>query len=334
MAWDPTGRKLATCLGNPPRIEIRDVDTGGLILALDDQVPFLRGLSWSPDGDRLGYLVGDRWRVRDLAVGRLLPTGAADGQLLAWRPDGGRFALIGKGDYGRGVAGVFDSSTGAAVAGDAGFAAPDPAAMNLPPGQAEISNLQVQSVTWGGDGIRAAGNAMRYPGVGMIVCWDVRTGKPLLQLGRPDGPNPDRGRVARLVAWAPDGGSWPRSRGSRTATARSTSGMLRPARRPGHSAAASSISGAPSPSPGARTASGWPARPIPSRSGTRSSRCSPHLAGGSEARVRHEPDIPGLERRRPQPGRTRLPPFAGPRGQLDCMGRDHRPATLRPDPPL
>ena len=53
MAWDPTGKTLATCLGNPPRIQIRDVGTGQEALALEN-VSFVQGLSFSPDGPAPG----------------------------------------------------------------------------------------------------------------------------------------------------------------------------------------------------------------------------------------------------------------------------------------
>ena len=67
MAWDPAGKTLATCLGNPPRIQIWDVGTGQEVLALEN-VSFVQGLSFSPDGLRLASLALDRWRIHDLAT--------------------------------------------------------------------------------------------------------------------------------------------------------------------------------------------------------------------------------------------------------------------------
>lgn len=206
MAWDPTGKKLATCLGNPPRIQIWDVNTGQQALALEDQVPFLHGMSWSPDGLRLAYLLHDRWQIHDLIARRSRPL-EGNGERLVWKPDGTQFALLGNGPSSIGVLGFYDAATGKALPGERGFARPDPAAMRLPAGVNDGYNLRIQSVVWNEQGIQAAGDATPYPGKGLLVAWDVRTGKPLLKLGQFYDAPAEMARVARMVAWAPDGRS-------------------------------------------------------------------------------------------------------------------------------
>jgi WD40 repeat protein len=207
MAWDPTNQKLATCMGNAPRIKIRNVNTGQT-LVLEDQVSTVRGLSWSPDGRRLAYMLQDgwQWQIHDLTTRQTRPVDGK-GEILVWKPDGSQIALVGSATTSVGVLGFYDAATGRAVPGDRGFARPDPAAMGLPVGTNDGYNLRVQSVVWNEQGIQAAGDAMPYPGAGLLVVWDLRTGKPLLKLGQIYSALADRARVFRTVAWAPDGQS-------------------------------------------------------------------------------------------------------------------------------
>jgi WD40 repeat protein len=203
MAWDPAGRKLATCLGNPPKVQVWEAVTGKEVAKLDDEVPFLRAMSWSPDGRWLALGLHDRWRLHDVSAGRVtqLPEG---GVLLAWSPDGSRAALIASGPSSVTMARVYNLSGGMG-AGEELTARPDPEALQLPPGMGEPYNLRVQSVVWNERGIQAAGDAMPYPGMGMLVAWDLRSRKPLLRLGQVYDALAFQSRVARKLAWAPDG---------------------------------------------------------------------------------------------------------------------------------
>jgi WD40 repeat protein len=203
MAWDPTGRRLATCLGNPPSIQLwaqtPDADTR----APKDRVLGLHAMNWSPDGRRLAYLV-DKWQIYDLIAHRVTAT-SADGKHLIWKPDGSRFAVL-NGQFANTAVEFHDAVTGNVLADERGWARPDPAAISLPPGVRELANLHIQSVVWSNEGLFAAADAMPYPGSGTLVVWNVRTGKPLWTLGQVDDAA-DRAGVVRMVAWAPDGRS-------------------------------------------------------------------------------------------------------------------------------
>jgi WD40 repeat protein len=98
----------------------------------------------------------------------------------------------------------YDAATATAVPGEQRDAFPDPAAMRAVSRGVEGQNYQIQSVVWNEQGMRAAATAMAYPGMGMIVVWDVRTGKPLLTLGQIYDALADRAKVARMVSWSPD----------------------------------------------------------------------------------------------------------------------------------
>ena len=77
--------------------------------------------------------------------------------------------------------------------------------MGLPAGFQDGYNLRIQSAVWNEQGIRAVGDAMPYPGMGLLVAWDVRTGKPLWKLGEIYNGLTNRPRPARAVAWTRDG---------------------------------------------------------------------------------------------------------------------------------
>jgi WD40 repeat protein len=204
MAWDPTSQKLATCLGNPPRIQIWSVTTGEETLALEDPVLGLRALSWSPDGKRLSYLV-DTCKIYDLNTRRSTAL-AVGGERMVWKPDGSQLALFNPA-FGNGEVQFYDAATGQAIPGEHGVVRPDPATIRERTRGVEGYNYHFQSVVWNEHGLQVAADAMAYPGMGMIVVWDVRTGKPLLTLGQIYDPLADRAKVARMVAWAPDGRS-------------------------------------------------------------------------------------------------------------------------------
>lgn len=206
MAWDPTTKALATCLGNPPRVQIWDVNTGQEKLALSDQVSSLRALSWSPDGRRLAFRLQDRWQIHDLTTRRTTSVvGAAE--RLAWKPDGSQVAVADNGPSSHGTIAYYDAATGRALRGEQGAARPDPTAPKLPADGGEPANLRLQSLVWNEQGVQAAGYATPYPGVGMLVVWDVRTRQPRLKMGQLYDAPADRARVARMVAWAPAGRS-------------------------------------------------------------------------------------------------------------------------------
>jgi WD40 repeat protein len=206
MAWDSTSQKLATCLGNPPRIRIWNVTTGEESLAIDDPVLGLQRLNWSPDGRRLAYQV-DKAQIYDFSTRRTTSL-AGTAEQLVWNSDGSRLALVGNGSFstrfGSRSVEFYDAATAAAIPGEQRAAFPDPSAMRAVSRGVEGQNYQIQSVAWNKQGMRAAATAMAYPGVGMIVVWDVRTGKPLLTLGQIYDALSDRPMVARMVSWAPD----------------------------------------------------------------------------------------------------------------------------------
>jgi WD40 repeat protein len=208
MAWDPTSRKLATGLGNPPRIQIWDVTTGQETLALDDPVAGLSRLSWSPDGRRLAYQA-DTARIYDFSTRRTMSL-AGTGEQMVWSPDGSRLALVGNGSFstrfGTRSVDVYDAASATAIPGEQRAAFPDRSALTLPRG-VEVQNYEIRSVVWSEQGIRAAATATAHPGMRVIVVWDVRTGEPNLTMGPSDDALADRAEVARMVSWAPDGRS-------------------------------------------------------------------------------------------------------------------------------
>ena len=206
MAWDTTSTRLATCFGTPPRIQIKDVSTGETVLTVDDQITFLRRMSFSPDGLRLAYLLQNDWRVCELATGRRTPI-EGTGERLLWKPDGSELALLGSGPSINGALGFYDATTGKAARGVRGFDRPDAGALRLPPGANDAFNLHIQSVVWTNTRFLAAGDGSPYPGTGIRVVWDISTGKPLWKLGQLFEAPENRPRVARSVAWSPDGRS-------------------------------------------------------------------------------------------------------------------------------
>jgi WD40 repeat protein len=204
MAWDSTGQRLATCLGNPPRIQVWNVRTGEEMQSLQDPVLSLTALSWSLRGKRLAYIADRKATLYDFVTKRSTPL-AENCEHLVWNADGSRLAVVGPGLFGRGFVEVYDPTTSTVIPGEGGLTRPDPAAMRLPQGVNDQYNLHLQSVVWSEQGLQAVGDAMPYPGLGRIVVWDLRTGKPLLTLGQTYDVLRDRARVARMVAWSPDG---------------------------------------------------------------------------------------------------------------------------------
>jgi WD40 repeat protein len=204
MAWDPLGEKLATCLGNPPRIRIWSVSTGAETFELEDPVLRLSAMSWSPDGRRLAYLV-DGCKVLDLTTKRSIALSDRCDHMV-WKPDGSVLALFNPA-FGRGDVRFYDPATGQAIPGERGVVRPDPSAIGAQARGSEGYNYHLQSVVWNEHGLQAAADAMAYPGMGMIAVWDVRTGKPLLTLGQIYETVAARVQAARMVAWSPDGRS-------------------------------------------------------------------------------------------------------------------------------
>jgi WD40 repeat protein len=204
MAWDPTGRRLATCLGNPPWIQLWAMSSGAETRTPKGPVLGLHAMSWSPDGRRLAYLV-EKWHVYDLVAQRGVAIDA-DGKHLVWKPDGSQFAVF-NGQFANSVVAFYDAATGKVLADERGWARPDPAPIRLPPGVRELSNFHLQSVVWSNEGLFAAADAMPYPGWGLLAVWNVRTGKLLWTLAQVGDAPADQARVVRMVAWAPDGRS-------------------------------------------------------------------------------------------------------------------------------
>src|SRR5262249_12815148 len=143
MAWDPTGQKLATCLGNPPHLRIRNVTTGQETLALKDPVLSLYSLSWSPYGKRLAYLADGR-TVVDLATRQIIEL-AERCERMVWKPDGSQLALFNPA-FGSGEVGFYDAATGQVLPGERGVVRPDPATIRERTRGVEGSNFHLQSV--------------------------------------------------------------------------------------------------------------------------------------------------------------------------------------------
>ena len=57
IAWGPTDQMLTTGIGNPPRIQIWDVNTGEKDFPFEKPITELEAMSWSPDGRRLVKLL-------------------------------------------------------------------------------------------------------------------------------------------------------------------------------------------------------------------------------------------------------------------------------------
>jgi WD40 repeat protein len=186
--------------------------TGAGALAPKDEMVGLHAMSWSPDGKRLAYLIdkwqdySNKWHIYDVSTGQSMPI-EGSGERLLWKPDGSQFVLIGRGPFGKGVVEFYDAATGKLISGERGFAQPDSTGLRLLPGMNELPNLHLQSVSWCEEGLFAAADATPYPGSGLLVVWDVRTGKRLLTLGKNYDALADQVSAARLVAWAPDGQS-------------------------------------------------------------------------------------------------------------------------------
>src|SRR5262249_44254592 len=130
-----------------------------------------------------------------------------NGERLVWRPDGRQLALLASGSSIVGALGFYDPATGTQLPREQGFDKPDFRALRLPAGATDGFNLRIQSAVWTGNRFLAAGDGSPYPGTGIRIVWDVRTGKPLWKLGQLFEAPENRARVARTVAWAPDGRS-------------------------------------------------------------------------------------------------------------------------------
>jgi WD40 repeat protein len=206
MSWDSTSQKLATGLGNPPRVQVWDVTTGRELLTLDGEVPGLRQLSWSPDGRRLAYQA-ESTRIYDSSTKTTISL-AGTGEYLIWNPDGSRLALVGNGSFttrfGSRSIEVYDAATGTEIPGERRTTVPELSAMKRISGGVEGQNYEIRSAVWPKEGMRVAATAMAYPGMGIIVVWDAQTGNPLLTLGQVYDALADRAKVARMVSWAPD----------------------------------------------------------------------------------------------------------------------------------
>jgi WD40 repeat protein len=209
MAWDSTGEQLATCLGNPPKIQVWNVATAQEALSLGDQGFGLIALSWSPDGRRLAYQ-GESAHIYDFSSKQSKSLGAT-GERLVWKPDASELALVGNGSfstrYGSQFVDFYDAAKATEILEEKRPAFPDPAAMRARSGGVEGQNYAIGSVVWAERGLIAAAQATAGPGSPIIVVWDVRTRQPLLTLGQAFEAVTDRQRVARVVCWSHDGRS-------------------------------------------------------------------------------------------------------------------------------
>jgi WD40 repeat protein len=201
MSWDPSGRRLATCFGNPPKIQLWNVTSGEEEQALPDDVLNLRDMAWSPDGRRLAFLLLDKAFVFDLNSKTSLPLQSQNGgrgERLVWKPDSTQLGLLGEGSYGKGSLEFFDPATGRLMAGErAPRPNPDSVRAKL---DLDAYNLSVKALVWNDGGLQASGYAQTYPGSGAVLVWDAQTGRSLYTLAGGTVAHP----VARLAAWAPD----------------------------------------------------------------------------------------------------------------------------------
>jgi WD40 repeat protein len=185
------------------------VTTGEEVLNLGDLGFGRSALSWSPDGRRLAYQ-GESAHIYEFSTKRGTRLNAT-GEKLVWKPDSSQLALVGNGSfstrYGSRSVEFFDASNGTAIADQSRAAFPDRAAIRARPGGVEGQNYAIQSVVWGERGLIAAATGVAGPGSPIIVVWDVGTRQPLLTLGPAFEGQDDRPRVARTVAWSPDGRS-------------------------------------------------------------------------------------------------------------------------------
>ncbi len=134
IAWGPTDQRLTTGIGNPPRIQIWDVNTGEKDCSFEKPIPELDAMSWSPDGRRLVKLLREKWEIYDRET-RCSVSLPRPGSLLAWKPDGSQLAFYNF----QGVE-FYEAATGTRIAGAGGNASPDAAAMRSRTGETVLKS--------------------------------------------------------------------------------------------------------------------------------------------------------------------------------------------------
>ena len=254
MAWAPADNRLAACLGSPPRIQIKDVSTGETTFTVDDQVPFLRSADLGPGRP-------SAWHTSATISGAsaILPLGESHrSKAVASAWSGSRMALSSRCSGMVRRSSVFWGSTTQRPAKHFPVSTASTnrtrQACRLPPSANERFNLRIQSAVWTRQKLLAAGDGSPYPGTGVRIVWDVRTGKPLWKLGQLfEAPRTGLASPGASPGHPTAGQSrrWP---ATRSTIAGSTSGIPRPCVRHTRSPEAGSAFATRPLSRGARTA--------------------------------------------------------------------------------
>ena len=184
-AWSPDGTRIATGSVRGT-VNVRDLETGRVLVGIPAHVGMVRTVTWSPDGRKLASVgdVEDRSaKLWDATTGKLLRTLNPDVEgtygAAVWSPDGRRLATSIWGTHK--FVEVWDTRTWERIH-----------RLGRGPWSSHIDGHH--GVAWSPRGDRlAAGN-----GQGEITVWDAETGRELVHTS---------GHTAniRSIAWSADG---------------------------------------------------------------------------------------------------------------------------------
>jgi WD40 repeat protein/serine/threonine protein kinase len=173
LAWDPSGKRLATASDVDPAVQVWNIPTATDVLLVNNPllpVP-VEALAWDPSGKRLATASDDGivrvWNTSGTEILRGALGHKQPARAVAWSPDGKRLASVGD----DGAALVWDLTAKGA-----------PRVLRTGPGR-------INGVAWSPDGKELA-----TAGVETVQVWDLAAGRQRFTL-----------KGGWAVAWSPDG---------------------------------------------------------------------------------------------------------------------------------